>query len=75
MKTIAREMNANITDTGKGEHLPFSQASFNSHGCLTIRNYNPSRLDTDVIVCLNETETKAVFDLFKRFRNLDCLPF
>lgn len=74
MKIIDREMTAKTTDTEKGVHLPFSQASFNSHGCLTIRNYNPSLPNNDIIVCLNETETRAVFDLFNRFKKYD-LPF
>ena len=75
MKSLKRSMNVDITDTEKGEFLPFSQASFNSHGCLTIRNYNPSSKSEDIIICLNETETKAVLDLFKRFKQIDFLPF
>ena len=51
-----------------------SQASFNSDGCMTIRNYNVRNKDEDEIIIFNQRETEAIFTLFNWFKNHD-LPF
>jgi hypothetical protein len=60
------------------EYLPYCQASFNSDGNLTLRNYDRSNKDKDEIIIFSETETKALFALFARMKDVrqSCnLPF
>ena len=82
MKNIKRKMvveecsataNHNID-----EYLPYCQASLNSDGNITLRNYDRSNKDKDEIIILSNTETEAIFALFSRIgqknKNYD-LPF
>ena len=48
------------------EYLPHCQASFNSDGNITLRNYDRSNKNKDEIIILSEAETKALFELFSR---------
>jgi hypothetical protein len=60
------------------EYLPYCQASFNSDGNITLRNYDRSSKDKDEIIIFSETETKALFALFYRMKDVrqNCnLPF
>ena len=59
VRTIAETANNNID-----EYLPCCQASFNSDGNLTLRNYDRSGKNKDEIIILSETETSALFALF-----------
>ena len=43
-----------------------SQASINSDGCLTLRNYNPNNKNTDEIVIFTREETTALFRLIRK---------
>lgn len=60
------------------EYLPYCQASFNSDGNITLRNYDRSNKDKDEIIILSNSETEALFALFSRIgqktKNHD-LPF
>lgn len=60
------------------EYLPYCQASFNSDGNITLRNYDRSNKDKDEIIIFSETETKALFALFSRMKDVrqsSGLPF
>lgn len=56
-----------------------SQASINSDGRITLRNYNPHDRNNDEIMILSEAETKAIFDLMRVMKGLgvrnEDLPF
>ena len=60
------------------EYLPHCQASFNSDGNITLRNYDRSNKNKDEIIILSNTETEALFCLFSKIgqknKNYD-LPF
>ena len=60
------------------EYLPYCQASFNSDGNITLRNYDRSNNDKDEIIILSDKETVAIFELFvkikEKFKYTD-LPF
>jgi len=46
----------------------FCQASFNSDGHIVLRTYGGGPgVGVDTIVSLSDVETKAIFDLFKKF--------
>lgn len=47
-------------------YLPYCQASFNSDGCITLRNYDRANKNKDEIVILSNSETKALFELFSK---------
>lgn len=60
------------------EYLPHCQASFNSDGCITLRNYDRSDKNRDEIIILSESETNALFELFSKMgvkTNAYKLPF
>lgn len=60
------------------EYLPSCQASFNSDGNITLRNYDRSNKNKDEIIILSDSETNALFALFSKMgqkhKNYD-LPF
>lgn len=47
-------------------YLPHCQASFNSDGNITLRNYDNSNKNNDEIIILSNSETEALFALFSR---------
>jgi hypothetical protein len=53
-------------NSGMDEYLPYCQASFNSDGCITLRNYDRSNRDKDEIILLSQSETGALFELFEK---------
>ena len=57
------EKNAN---NNKGGCLRYCQASFNSDGNITLRNYDNSNKEKDEIIILSNSETEALFLLFSR---------
>lgn len=73
MKIIEREMKSNESKTQMNNWL--CVASFNSHGNIVLRNYEPCIKDKDEIIILSDNETQAIFDLFRRLKNKDVLPF
>lgn len=78
MKIIDREMLAKEILTDKSNTMLYCQASFNSDGYITLRNYNVNNKDSDEIIILSAEETQAVIQLFKKLgvmlKNTD-LPF
>jgi hypothetical protein len=73
MKIIEREMQ--IKEHVTADSFCNCQASFNSHGCITIRNYNALDKNKDKIICLSDKETRAIIDLFRKLKEHDILPF
>jgi hypothetical protein len=78
MKIINREMKSEVITTDKSQYSMYCQASFNSDGVITLRNYNINDKDSDEIIVLSTEETEAIFKLFSRIgqknKNYD-LPF
>lgn len=70
MKIIKRKMvveeQVTIADHNIDEYLPHCQASFNSDGNITLRNYDRSNKDKDEIIILSKSETEALFALFSK---------
>ena len=70
MKVIKRQMiTEGTTSTAEhniNEYLPYCQASFNSDGNITLRNYDRSNRNRDEIIILSNSETEALFLLFSR---------
>lgn len=52
-----------------------SQASFNSDGNITLRNYDRYNQDKDEIIVFNKRETEAIIRLFIKLKERDILPF
>ena len=75
MNTEQLEISA---EHNKDEYLPYCQASFNSDGNITLRNYDRSNKSKDEVIILSNTETNALFLLFSKIgqmnKNYD-LPF
>lgn len=72
MKVLKRKMESlaeqiKIGDDNIDTYLPYCQASFNSNGNITLRNYDRANKNKDEIIILSNSETKALFDLFSRF--------
>ena len=78
MKTIDREMKTKDIVTNKSNSLCYCQASFNSSGNITLRNYDIHNKNSDEIIILSQKETKAIVKLFSeigRIIKTDELPF
>ena len=50
----------------QNEYLPNCQASFNSDGNITLRNYDRGNKNSDEIIILSTEETDALFRLFSQ---------
>lgn len=77
MKIIKRTMRSEITQTND-EYSMCCQASLNSDGGITLRNYYPNDRDKDEIIILSNSETQAIFTLMHRIKErcrVDDLPF
>lgn len=71
MKIIKRKMQTPnepfvIGDDNLDTYLPHCQASFNSNGNITLRNYDRASKNNDEIIILSKSETTALFELFSR---------
>lgn len=77
MKLIDREMRAVESITIKSNHSLTCQASFNSDGVLTLRNYNIEDKNSDEIIILSREETEAIVELFRAIKQLGVpnIPF
>lgn len=80
MIVIKRNMNAEkvveTADNNINEYLPYCQASFNSDGNITLRNYDRSDKNKDEIIILSDSETNALFALFNKIgQKIKKLPF
>lgn len=77
-RNIKPENQVKFAEHNIGEYLPHCQASFNSDGNITLRNYDRSNKNKDEIIILSNSETNALFLLFSRIgqknKNYD-LPF
>ena len=71
MILIDREMKAVANTTNKSSYSSLCQASINSNGCITLRNYNPDSRDSDEIIILSSKETLAIVKLFKEIKRLE----
>lgn len=71
MIILNRKMKVEETLTVNGElRQSISQASINSDGRITLRNYDPYAKDNDEIIILSDNETKAIFDLMRVMKGL-----
>ena len=77
MKIIDREMESKVITTEKGEASLYCQASFNSQGNITLRNYDVNNKNSDEIIILSAEETQAIIELFYRISTMmkHPLPF
>lgn len=66
MKIINREMKSEVITTDKSQNSLYCQASFNSDGAITLRNYDINNKDSDEIIILSGEETYAIIQLFSR---------
>lgn len=76
-KMVAEEQTA-TANNNINEYLPYCQASFNSDGNITLRNYDRSNKDKDEIIILSQSETEAVFKLLSKVGTMTrnyTLPF
>ena len=79
MTIYDREMKTSKITTDKGQYSLYCQASLNSDGCITLRNYNMDNKDSDEIIVLKPEETQAIIQLFRQlgevFSKNTPLPF
>ena len=77
MKIIDREMKVDESITDKSNNSLSCQASFNSDGALTLRNYNRWEKNSDEIIIFSREETLAIVELFKAIKALGVpdIPF
>lgn len=70
MKIISREMKVVESVSDKSNSSLECQASFNSDGVLTLRNYNLADKNSDEIIILSREETEAIVELFRAIKAL-----
>lgn len=77
MLLIDREMTVKESITDKSINLCYCQASFNSDGNITLRNYDIHDKNSDEIIILSAKESEAIFNLFSQIsrRTNNGLPF
>lgn len=78
MKIINREMKSEVITTDKSQNSLYCQASFNSDGAITLRNYDIENKDSDEIIILSGEETYAIIQLFSMLGTMiknNALPF
>lgn len=77
MKLIDREMVVKQSITEKSNTSLYCQASFNSDGNITLRNYNINNKNSDEIIILSAEETQAIIKLFCEIGKItkQSLPF
>lgn len=75
MKVITRNMVSEVVETNDGYGYAY-QASLNSDGCLTLREYLCDDKEHDKIICFTSDETRAILQLFRLIKNSGFdLPF
>lgn len=68
MKIIRRKMQ--VVETEQAHYVAERcQASINSDGRITLRNYNLLDKNEDEIMVMSEQETKAIFELMRALKN------
>lgn len=71
-------MKSDVITTEKSQYSMYCQASFNSDGAITLRNYNINDKDSDEIIILSAEETYAIIQLFSKLGTMiknNNLPF
>ena len=75
MKIINREMKVTEAITDNSNNYSYCQASLNSDGNITLRNYYIRDKASDEIIILSAKETKAIFNLMRVINGETSLPF
>lgn len=78
MKLIDREMVIKESISNKSDTSLYCQASFNSDGNITLRNYDIRNKNSDEIIILSAEETQAIVKLFSeigRMTRNNTIPF
>lgn len=77
MIVICREMTSFEKTTEMSKRCCICQASFNSDGNITLRNYQNQNKNSDEIIILSEEETHAIIKLFSEMSKIfpNALPF
>lgn len=70
MKLIDREMTIKESISDKSNTSLECQASLNSDGRITLRNYNIQNKNSDEIIILSAEETQAIIKLFSTIEKL-----
>lgn len=77
-RNMKSEEIAKTAENNLNQYFPHCQASFNSDGNITLRNYDRANKNKDQIIILSNSETMALFALFSKIgqmnKNFD-LPF
>ena len=77
-RNMKSEEIAKTAEKSLNQYFPHCQASFNSDGNITLRNYARANKNKDQIIILSNSETMALFALFSKIgqmnKNFD-LPF
>lgn len=67
MIILNRNINTTATiktaENNPNAYFSYCQASLNSDGKITLRNYDKSNKNKDEIIILSDTETNAIFEL------------
>lgn len=66
MIIINRQMESGSSVSERSRTSTNCQASFNSDGVITLRNYTDWKLESDEIIILSAAETKAIQELFSK---------
>ncbi len=77
MILINREINSKEITTEKGKNFNNCQASLNSDGNITLRNFDSRNKNSDEIIVLSKEETRAIVKLFSEIGEMNkrSLPF
>lgn len=75
MKAIERQIQG--TENLPKHRYDSSQASINSDGNITLRNFDYANKNADEIIIFTREETRAIFNLFNRLSEMgkNWLPF
>ena len=76
MFLLDREMKVTKQISEKSNNSLYCQASLNSDGVITLRNYNIENKDSNEIIILSAEETQAIFGLMRTIKkHFPDLPF
>ena len=68
MFLLDREMKVTKQISEKSNNSLYCQASLNSDGVITLRNYNIENKDSNEIIILSAEETQAIFGLMRTIK-------
>ena len=75
MIKIRRKMTSEQIEESRMYYYQKCQASLNSDGNITLRNYDCTEKDSDEIFILTKEETRALYQLFALLKNESSIPF